>query len=415
MDEKLPGSVSADPGLPAEPAPVKKEKEKAHKEPNPTVQKEKEKARKKAKAEAAKAKAEKEKTAKAAKANVEKPKIEKPKAEKSKAATPKAEKPNAEKPNAEKPKDKKASAAEANQAGNQDGMYVAEYPMAQIVLPVLWNRKKARGIKELSESISKQGQLLPLMLALCEDGTTELLEGRRRFLARQMLGLETAPVIIKDQDPKNTTLTALAVNVCREPHTPYELVMQCDRLIKEGVTIADIAKALGRTASNISQHVLALRHDPRLLDALEKETIPLIAFRVINKINPENDPDFYEKMVLEFLAGTAVTAVELKIDSYLERKQEKKAKDAASSGKKAPEVKRVGGAAHKKNKRDIKVFDYADAEVKKASRMLSKETVLSTATEWVEKLRKTTTKDKTKFMEGALWAVDYVLGLREEN
>jgi len=390
MDEKLIGSNIIDPGTLVEPvSPVKK----AHKEPNPTVQKEKEKARKKAKTNAAQLKAEKEKVAK----------------------TEKAVKVNPEKPKAEKPKMEKASAIIADQAGNDGGMYVADYPMSQIILPVLWNRKKARGIKELSESIVTQGQLLPLLLSIGPNGQTELVEGRRRFLARQMLGLKTAPVIIKDQEDQNTTLTALAVNVCREEHTTYELVMQCDLLVKSGISIADVAKALGRTASNISQYTLALKHDPRLLDALEKETIPLIAFRIINKINPKIDPEFYEKTVLDLLAGTSIAIVENKIDTYLERKQEKKVKEAVSAGKRAPEVKRVGGAAHKKNKKDIKVFDYADAEVKKASRMLSKDTLLSTASVWVEKLRKTTTKDKTKFMEGALWAVDYVLGLREEN
>lgn len=294
-------------------------------------------------------------------------------------------------------------------------VFVENYAMKDIVIPEKWNRTEARNIKELAAAIAARGQHVPLLLVLDADGKTVLREGRRRYLARQSLGLSTAPVlIVKADSEKDQDLMSLETNVCREAHTTYELVMQCSNLANQGVSIADIAKALGRTASNISQHMLAFKHDPRLLAALEKDTIPLIAFRIINKLNREADATFYEKIVTALLAGSTVAAVEAQVEKYLAAKADKKVKAAEAEGKKAPEVKRVGGAAHKKNKRDIKTYDYTDLEVQRASRLLSKSCILTTAADWVDMLRRTTTKDKTKFMEGALWAVDYVLGLREE-
>lgn len=131
-------------------------------------------------------------------------------------------------------------------------------------------RIDAESISALSESIAEAGVIQPLVVRPLADGRYELIAGERRWRAAREAGLETVPVLVRDEDAGRRMQTALIENVAREDLNPVDEARACAALVEElGLSKEELARRLGRTRPAISNLI-------RLLD-LPDEVLELLA------------------------------------------------------------------------------------------------------------------------------------------
>lgn len=125
-------------------------------------------------------------------------------------------------------------------------------------------------IEELAESIKQYGLIQPIVVTK-KDGYYSIIAGERRWRASKKAGLETVPVIIREDDEKVNSEISLIENMQREDLNPYEKAAGIKSLSeKHGMSQEEIAKKLGKGRSTIANIVRILNLDPRVLE-LAKE------------------------------------------------------------------------------------------------------------------------------------------------
>ena len=96
-------------------------------------------------------------------------------------------------------------------------------PLADITPNAEQPRKNfnEESLRELAESIRRQGILQPLLVRPLGDGY-QLVAGERRWRAAKLAGLGKVPVIIRVMDDKDVMAAALIENLQREDLNPVE-------------------------------------------------------------------------------------------------------------------------------------------------------------------------------------------------
>lgn len=77
-------------------------------------------------------------------------------------------------------------------------------------------------MQELTESIKKNGVLVPAIARRKEDGSYELISGHRRQKASELAGLDSMPVIVLDLDDDAAIIQLVDSNIQRENILPSE-------------------------------------------------------------------------------------------------------------------------------------------------------------------------------------------------
>src|SRR5688500_11476764 len=77
-------------------------------------------------------------------------------------------------------------------------------------------------ISALAESLRSAGVIQPLIVRPLTDGRYEIIAGERRWRAATQAGLETVPVLLRDEDEPQRLQTALIENVAREQLNPVD-------------------------------------------------------------------------------------------------------------------------------------------------------------------------------------------------
>ena len=123
-------------------------------------------------------------------------------------------------------------------------------------------RFEEQALNELASSIRANGMLQPLLVRATEHGF-ELIAGERRLRAARSLGMETVPVIVRDDvDDEQSLRLAILENVQREDLNPIEEAKGYKRLLEEfRMSQQDIADQLGKNRSTVA-NVLRLLNLP---------------------------------------------------------------------------------------------------------------------------------------------------------
>ena len=125
-------------------------------------------------------------------------------------------------------------------------------------------------IAALAESIGAAGVIQPLIVRPLLDGRYELVAGERRLRAAQTVGLETVPVIVRDEDEAGRLETALIENVAREDLNPVDEARACATLVEDlGISKEELARRLGRSRPAISNLMRLLDLPPEALELIE--------------------------------------------------------------------------------------------------------------------------------------------------
>lgn len=153
-------------------------------------------------------------------------------------------------------------------------------------------------LQELAESMTQvnpktgevRGILEPLSVKHHPDkpGHFIINGGARRYRAAKLAGLEQAPYIIKDE---LDDFDKFVLNDQREQLSPLEIAMFIKARLDEGYSKTEVAKALGRPASYVSDHVIFFDMADAIRDLYDSERCrsmqALALLHRAHKKNPE--------------------------------------------------------------------------------------------------------------------------------
>src|SRR6266540_5871765 len=122
----------------------------------------------------------------------------------------------------------------------------------------------ADALRELADSIKEQGIVQPLIVRRRDDDF-ELIAGERRWRAAQMLGLEVAPVIVREADDRAALELALIENLQRENLNPIEEAQGYAQLIGQfQLTQEEAAAKVGRSRVVVANALRLLKPAPEI-------------------------------------------------------------------------------------------------------------------------------------------------------
>lgn len=110
----------------------------------------------------------------------------------------------------------------------------------------------ASDLEDLISSIKEHGILMPLVVTKKGDAY-ELIAGERRLRASKMLGLKTAPVVVRDATEQEKLELALIENIQRQQLNALEEALAYRALIDEfNLTQEQAAQRVGKSRSNVA-------------------------------------------------------------------------------------------------------------------------------------------------------------------
>lgn len=158
-------------------------------------------------------------------------------------------------------------------------------------------------LRQLAASIKEKGVLQPLLVRKKDGGGGyELIAGERRLQAARLAGLDSVPVIVKNDTSKADRLElAIIENIQRQNLNALEEAEAYARLMKEfGHTQEEVAQKVGKERSTIANTlrlnqlpdyakvdlatgVISAGHARVILSVSDQETMRLIRDEVVNK------------------------------------------------------------------------------------------------------------------------------------
>ncbi|WP_238341610.1 ParB/RepB/Spo0J family partition protein [Actinopolymorpha rutila] len=121
--------------------------------------------------------------------------------------------------------------------------------------PGLARQRDRGGHRELCRSIERFGVLTPITVRPASDGTGDylLIKGQGRTLACRMLGVETIPALVVDEEyAENEKVQQFLVeNVARLRMRPVDRALLIARARQSGEETADVARRFGVSAATV--------------------------------------------------------------------------------------------------------------------------------------------------------------------
>ena len=140
-------------------------------------------------------------------------------------------------------------------------MRVAEIEVHRII-PNRYQPRRAfdkETLRELTESVRRDGILQPVIVRQGPDGQYELVAGERRWRAAQAAGLEKIPTIIREVTDAELIALALIENIQRQDLNPIEEGRAYQRLVQEfQMTQEEVALRVGKDRSSVANLIRLL-------------------------------------------------------------------------------------------------------------------------------------------------------------
>lgn len=178
-------------------------------------------------------------------------------------------------------------------------------------------------LEELATSIRRHGILQPLSVRRVENHY-ELIAGERRLRAAQLAGLTDVPCIVMTMNDKESGMAALFENLQREELDYIEQARGISTLMQQWkMNQEQVAAALGKSQSALSNKLRLLRHSAPVLEALREGRLTERHARALLSLPTEQD----KLRVIEVVVRQemSVARTEQYIRTYLEGKRPEKA------------------------------------------------------------------------------------------
>ena len=143
-------------------------------------------------------------------------------------------------------------------------------------------------LKALSQSISENGILQPLIVRKISSSEYEIVAGERRLRASALAGLKKVPCIVVKCSDKESAVYALLENLQRADLGIFEEARGISRLIRRyGLTQEQAAEKLGKTQSTIANKLRLLRLSNEEQEWIEKSGLSERHARALLRIEDE--------------------------------------------------------------------------------------------------------------------------------
>ena len=209
-----------------------------------------------------------------------------------------------------------------DEAENDTGQSVSEVDIGLIFANPNQPRKvfNETALKELADSISKHGVIMPIIVNKSGDRYM-IIAGERRFRASKLAGLTKVPVIIKTYNERQIKEISLIENLQREDLNPIEAATAMRSLMNDyGMTQEDLADRIGKSRPAIANTL-------RLL-TLSQEVIKMVANGELSAGHARaliSVPNIDQVKIAESVVkgGLSVRDVEKKVKDYFAPPEEK--------------------------------------------------------------------------------------------
>ena len=143
-------------------------------------------------------------------------------------------------------------------------------------------------LRELSESIKQHGVFQPIIVKRSIKGY-EIIAGERRVKASRMAGLSTVPAIVRDFNDTEMMEIALLENLQREDLNPFEEANAYVKIMEaKNLTHDELAKALGKSQSYITNTIGLLRLPDEIRDLVVNGKLSMTHARILSKMSDRN-------------------------------------------------------------------------------------------------------------------------------
>ena len=182
-------------------------------------------------------------------------------------------------------------------------------------------------LKELTNSIEKQGVLSPILVRELGLNEFEVIAGERRLRASKMAGLESIPCLVDQKKDQDALISALIENLQREDLNPVEEARGLDRLKREfGLTQDEVATSTGKARSTIANSLRILSLPKSVLDMLSRGLIEKGHAKLLASLSPEEAERIAIQTTKESLSIKDLNSLVSKKSQN--KKQKNKVKDA---------------------------------------------------------------------------------------
>ncbi|MGZ4958612.1 MAG: ParB/RepB/Spo0J family partition protein [Methylomonas sp.] len=173
-------------------------------------------------------------------------------------------------------------------------------------------------LKELSDSITAQGIIQPIIVRKINGDKYEIIAGERRWRAAQLAELRDVPVVVKDLDDRSVMAIALIENIQREDLNALEEAQALHRLQDEfELTHQQIAEAVGKSRTTVTNLLRLLELAGEVKTMLGKGLLEMGHARALLGLDEVRQAEIANKAVKQ---GLTVRAVEKLVRELHEEK-----------------------------------------------------------------------------------------------
>lgn len=176
-------------------------------------------------------------------------------------------------------------------------------------------------IKELAETLDKDGLLQPIVVR--EDGEDhyEIIAGERRYRAAKSLGWETIPAIVKNMDDDQAASLALIENLQREDLNPIDEAKAYTNLMKlNDLTQTALAKDMGKSQSYVANKLRLLKLDDDVQKALIEGKITARHGRALLNLSEDDQERVLKEIEEKGLNVKQTEEITKDVDAYFNPK-----------------------------------------------------------------------------------------------
>lgn len=176
-------------------------------------------------------------------------------------------------------------------------------------------------IKELAETLDKDGLLQPIVVR--EDGEDhyEIIAGERRYRAAKSLGWETIPAIVKNMDDDQAASLALIENLQREDLNPIDEAKAYTNLMKlNDLTQTALAKNMGKSQSYVANKLRLLKLDDDVQKALIEGKITARHGRALLNLSEDDQERVLKEIEEKGLNVKQTEEIAKDVDAYFNPK-----------------------------------------------------------------------------------------------
>lgn len=180
-------------------------------------------------------------------------------------------------------------------------------------------------IKELAETLDKDGLLQPIVVR--EDGKDhyEIIAGERRYRAAKSLNWETIPAIANNMNDDQAASLALIENLQREDLNPIDEAKAYTNLMKlNDLTQTALAKDMGKSQSYVANKLRLLKLDDDVQKALIEGKITARHGRALLNLSDDDQERVLKEIEDKGLNVKQTEEIAKDVDAYFNPKPKEK-------------------------------------------------------------------------------------------